>query len=193
MKYTIYDQATGEILRWGEMPEEAVPSQLREGEAVIEGEFAATSFYFDGTAIVAKPVQPTPFHIWNTATSTWTIPLATAKEVKWSEMKTARAAAIEHPLATPFGTFDADDEARNNIIHTAQLMQTEAQTLAPGEAPTVQFTLANNTVVELTAGQMVQVAMLLASQIQTAYAHGRVVRAMIEAATTAEEVAAITW
>lgn len=119
--------------------------------------------------------------------------LAQLKTYKWAEMKTARAAAICAPLATPFGVFDADDEARNNIIHTAQLMQTEAQTLAPGEAPTVQFTLANNTVVALTAGQMVQVAMLLASQIQTAYANGRVVRSMIEAATTAEEVAAITW
>lgn len=119
--------------------------------------------------------------------------LEQARDDKWRQMKAARCSAISAPLATPFGTFDADDEARQNIIHTAQLMQTQAQTLAPGAAPTVDFTLADNTVATLTAGQMVQVALLLAARIQGAHARGRAVRAAIQAATSAQDVAAITW
>lgn len=115
------------------------------------------------------------------------------KAQKWVEMKEARRQALCAPLATPYGTFDADPDSRGNIIDTAHLMQTEAQAFAPGSNPTEDFTLADNTVVTLTASQMVEVALLLANQVKAAYARGRVVRAEIEAATTAAEVAAVTW
>jgi hypothetical protein len=120
-------------------------------------------------------------------------PLESLKAQKWFDMKAARRAALQAPLATPYGTFDADPESRDNIVQTAHLMQTEAQTLAPDQVPSVDFTLADNTAVNLTAGQMVDVALLLAEQIQAAYQRGRVVRAAIDAATTAQELAAITW
>lgn len=115
------------------------------------------------------------------------------KALKWAEMKAARRDAIQAPLATPYGTFDADEEARINIAQTAQFAQTEAQSLAPGANPAIEFTLHDNSVVTLTAQQMIQVALLLASQVQTAYARGRQVRVAIEAAATPEAVAAITW
>lgn len=119
--------------------------------------------------------------------------LEEVKAQKWREMKQARQAALCAPLTTPHGTFDADEDGRANIIQTAHLMQTEAQALSPGQQPTVEFTLADNSVVTLTAGQMVQVALLLAAQVQAAYARGRVVRAAIDAATTSAQVQAITW
>jgi hypothetical protein len=119
--------------------------------------------------------------------------LEQAKAQKWREMKIARAAASQAPLVTPYGTFDADIDSRNNIIQTAHLMQTEAQSLAPASEPTVDFTLADNSVASLTAGQMVQVALLLAAQIEAAYARGRVLRAAIEAAGTQAEIAALSW
>jgi hypothetical protein len=121
------------------------------------------------------------------------IDLATAKAQQWAQMKVARRAALQAPLVTPYGTFDADPESRDNIVQTAHLMQTEAQTLAPDQVPSVDFTLADNTAVNLTAGQMVDVALLLAAQIQQAYSRGRQVRAAIDAATTTAQVAAITW
>lgn len=115
------------------------------------------------------------------------------KLTKWGQMKAARRAAIQAPLVTPYGTFDADRDSRDNIVQTAQLMQTQAQSLAPGNQPTEVFTLADNTDVTLTAAQMVQVALLLAAQIKAAYARGREVRVAIAAATNAAEVEAITW
>jgi hypothetical protein len=121
------------------------------------------------------------------------IDLPTAKAQQWAQMKVARRAALQAPLVTPYGTFDADPESRDNIVQTAHLMQTEAQTLAPDQVPSVDFTRADNTAVNLTAGQMVDVALLLAAQIQQAYSRGRQVRAAIDAATTTAQVAAITW
>lgn len=115
------------------------------------------------------------------------------KAAKWVAMKALRKKAIETALVTPHGTFDADPESRNNIIQTAHLMQTAAQSLAPESVPTVEFTLADNSVATLTAGEMVEVALLLAAQIQAAYARGRVVRAAIDAASSGAELDAVSW
>jgi hypothetical protein len=115
------------------------------------------------------------------------------KSAKWAQMKDARRAAIRAPLVTPYGTFDADDAARLNIAQTAQFAQTAAQTISPGATPAIDFTRYDNTIVTLTAQQMIEVALALANQVQGAYARGRAVRAAIYAATTAAAVEAVTW
>lgn len=147
------------------------------------------------------PDAPIGYHAYRGVDGTWvlqqesgpSVTLEQLKTQKWSVMKSARRGAMQAPLQTPYGTFDADDDARRNIIDTAHLMQTEAQTLAPGTEPTVDFTLADNSVVTLTAGEMVEVALLLAGQIQAAFNRGREVRAAIDTATTVAEVEAVTW
>lgn len=177
MNYTVYDQDTGAVLRWGECPYWLLSRQaVAANEVAISGHYPADQWRWDGTQMVA--VLPS---------------LAELQDAKWTQMKAARAAALQAPLVTPYGTFDADPVSRDNIIQTAQLMQTQAQSFAPAAAPTVDFTLADNTVVTLAAGEMVNVALLLAAQIQAGYTRGREVRVAIYAATTAEEVAAIAW
>jgi len=54
MKITIYDKATGEIRQWGDIPEEAIASQIRAGEAMVEGLFPVMDFRWDGSKMVAK-------------------------------------------------------------------------------------------------------------------------------------------
>ena len=72
-------------------------------------------------------------------------------------------------------------------------MQTMAATLQPGEVPTIDFTLADNTVVTLTAGQLVEVALHMGAKVQAAHATGRALRDAIDAAATAAEVDALSW
>lgn len=113
---------------------------------------------------------------------------------KWEQIKAARAAAIDAPLPVPgIGTFDCDEASRANIANAALLMQTMAATLQPGEVPTIDFTLADNTVATLTAGQMVEVALHMGAKVQAAHATGRLLREAIDAAATAAEVEAVAW
>lgn len=192
--YAIYDVATGRIARSGHGMEADARAHIGAGQDILLIEADWRTQYISAGAPVAIPPSPSDRHEWNWQAKAWGLkPLADLQAAKWEEMKLQRSAAIEAPLVTPYGTFDADELSRTNIAQTAQFAQTQAQSLAPGLTPLVDFTLANNTVVTLTAQQMIQVALLLASQVQTAYARGRTVRAAIQACTTAAQVAAITW
>lgn len=195
MEFTLYDPATGEVAQTGSCPDEAFELQARDGLELIEGTYPSDRFFHDGQGMVEFPPQPSPVHVWDFGQSQWVDPrtLDDLKALRWEEMKVLRQQAIEAPLLTAYGVFDADPLSRQNIVNTAQLVQTAAQSLAPGEQPTVEFTLADNTVATLTASQMVEVALTLASQVQGAYARGRQVRVAIAAATTREELDAVQW
>lgn len=112
------------------------------------------------------------------------------KADRWEAMKLARAAAIDAPLVTPFGTFDSGPADRQNITDAVLLAKTLAE---QGQSVAIAFTLANNGTVTLDAAQMVQVGLLLGAKVQAAHARGREVRAAIDAAATAEQVEAVAW
>lgn len=192
--YAIYEKATGRIVMNGRGLEQDARTHVGPGQEIllVDGDWR-TQFVQDGQVLTIPPA-PDDSHEWNWTSKAWVVKgMDDLRNSKWELMKAARAIAIEAPLVTPYGTFDADVDSAANIVRTAQLMQTEAQSLAPGADPTEDFTLADNTVVRLTAGQMVQVALMLASQIKSAYARGRVVRAAIESAATPQALDAISW
>ena len=129
---------------------------------------------------------------WSATSKRWLASptLASLKADRWATIKAARAAAIDAPLVTPQGTFDADAASRANILGAVVL----AQTLTAQSQPVaIDFTLADNTVTTLTAATMVTVGLLLGSKTQAAYTRGQTLRALIEAATTSAALLAITW
>lgn len=192
--YTIYEEATGRIMACGRGLEQDARAHVQAGQALLLAGSDWKTQYVDEGEVVNFPASPGETHEWDWGSKSWVYKgLADLQAQRWEDMKASRQAAVEAPLVTPYGTFDADAESRAYIIDSAHLMQTEAQTLAPGSQPTDDFTLADNSVVTLTAGQMVEVALLLAAQIKAAFARGREVRAAIAAATTPDAVLAITW
>ena len=143
-----------------------------------------------------KAARPQGVAAWSNATRDW-LDLRTLEQRradKWAELKVARAAAIVAPLVVDgIGTFDADPDSQTNIIRTAQMMQTEAATLQPGETPEDDFTLYDNTVVRVTAAQMVAAALTLGARTKAIFATGRALRVAIDVATTPEAVEAVAW
>lgn len=182
--------ADGRYVSTGVVPADSI-TLLEPG--IYIGEVNAQTQYHTDAGPVDIPPRPTLGHDFDWVTKTWLPNLDRAKAEKWEEIKAARDAAKQMPLATPYGDFDADPAGRSNIVDVAQAVQTLAQTLAPLDQPTVNFTLHDNTTVTLTAQQMIEVAKLLFQQVQTAHEHGRALRAAIEAATSVEAVEAITW
>lgn len=196
--FVVYD-ATGEIVRWGFCPTQDLAAQAGAGQSVVAGVGDPRTHYVANGEIVAyTPEQAAAkaaksiFWTWDNATMAAVDPrtLDELKAAAWNGIKAAREAAMAAPLATPYGTFDADADSRSNITDAVLMLQTLEALGTPSD---ITFTLSDNTDVVLTTSEMVTVGLLLGQQVQTAYGVGRTLRAQIDSATTAEEVGAVVW
>jgi hypothetical protein len=150
------------------------------------------SVYWDGSAMMKMSEQPSVNHQFDYITRQWTDPrtLVELKTAKWVAIKQSREAALAEPLSTPYGVFDAGPSASASIIKSVLL----ANTLASLSLPvSIDFTLANNTVIALDAQSMVQVGLALAAREQAIRATATALRTMIDATTTAAALDLITW
>jgi hypothetical protein len=194
MTRAIYDEG-GNLSRWGNF---GVTETVPAGHTLVEVDGSPVDTYWAGGQVRAYSASqamsrntPPPFMaIWSNASMDWVDlrTLAEHKVARWSSIKAAREASIEAPLVTPYGTFDADSVARTNISNAVMLSQTLE---ALGQPSLIDFTRSDNSVVTLTAAQMVEVGLLLGQQVQAAHAAARQRRTLIEAATTVGEVLAV--
>lgn len=200
MKYLIYDPASGEVLRTVDCPPDQASIQAQPGEAMLEGDVLWGQQYvlndvltdYTPEQAAAKAARPSYACEWSNVTFSWSDlrDLSQVKEDRWTAIKSARNAALTAPLSTPHGTFDADVYSQKNITDAIALLQALEAT---GSPQTIDYTLADNSVVTLTTAQMVQVGLLLGARTQDAYATGRALRTAIDAASTKEEVEAVVW
>lgn len=188
IKFTAYDSATGQVLYSGTASD---PEALETSEVSILPGVVYSDGWIDNGQHFLPPPKPSEIHVFDYTTKQWVDPrtLQALKDAKWEEIKSSRTDAIDAPLVTPYGTFDSGPVSRTNITNAVLLQSFENE----GAPSSVDFTLANNTVISLTRAQMINVGLLLGQKTQAAYAHARELRALIDAATTKEEVEAITW
>ncbi|WP_227609549.1 DUF4376 domain-containing protein [Acinetobacter sp. CS-2] len=131
---------------------------------------------------VRLPEQPSQNHIFDFKIKTWldARSIAEIKEQKWSEIKSQRD-------QLEFGGF----EFEGNIYDSDQVSQ--GRILGAASAGLSQvWTLADNTIVNLTAEQLVQLYQALQIHIAIAHERGRTAREAIMSATTKEDVDAVT-
>ena len=162
-------------------------------DGFIEGDVGNTSqYYVDKNKLCKKPDAPSKSHTFDYTTKQWVDPrsLRDFKDARWLLIKQSRKEAINAPLATPYGTFDSDDAGRTSITDAVLMLQTLASL---GTPTTIEFTLADNTVVTLSTLQVVEVGLLLGQKTQAAFTKARIKREEIDAATTKESVLSISW
>lgn len=191
--YTVLD-AAGEVLR---VLSTASPEQLAAniplGCSCISGlppSARPSDSYRQGSAWVAKPAKPSKYHTWNSPAKAWTDPRSfeELKAAAWEAIKADRAAAIDAPLTTPFGTFDSNSDGRRNIADLVLMLNNTAT-----PPVIIDFTLADNSTATLTPAQMVSVGLLLGQKVQGAHATARILRAQIAAASTPGQLTSIKW
>ena len=114
---------------------------------------------------------------WDRAAKRWKLRprLKNLKADKWAEAKAARQAAIDAPLVTAYGVFDHDEGSRTAIARSAQACA------ATGKG--IDYTLADNTVVQLTAAQMTEVWAASHERLQVVRAQAEALRAVKSAMT----------
>lgn len=108
MRFTIFSEASGRVLRSGTCPVEMVALQAREAEVAIAGDWSADDYYLDAAGVQPLPPKPSPDHAWDIATLAWTAPLADLKARKLSELKRERDRRLEDGFTWDGSTFDSD-------------------------------------------------------------------------------------
>ena len=153
-------------------------------EAVVDGE--PEDYYVNGGELREKGERPSNAHFFNYDTAEWELNLNEAKAQAWDNLKLDRD-------AQEFGAFvwngwqfdaDADSQARINSASQAAIIDDTFDAI---------WTLADNTTQALTATQLKEICKALGDHVKAAHDRGRIVRAQVEAATTIQELEAISW
>jgi hypothetical protein len=69
MNYTIYADATGQILRTVQTDD--IDSQIQSGESYLEGSIDASVYYIANGAAVAIPAKPDQYSVFDFTTKQW--------------------------------------------------------------------------------------------------------------------------
>jgi hypothetical protein len=151
-------------------------------------QFTSTSYYFENGSIIPLPSKPNSWAVWDWATNTWTDPrpLTEVKAAKWIQIKDARNQAEYGGFTWNSHTFDSDPVSQQRISGAVQLSQ-----IVPNYS--VDWTLKDNSIVTLTASDMLAVGIALGQHVASTHQTARILREQIEQATTNSQVDAITW
>jgi hypothetical protein len=145
----------------------------------VNGEIVATD---------KSRIPPAWYMSWNSTVSDWTDwrDLQQKKDSKWEEIKSARSAEEFSEFNWNQNIFQCDEVSQRRIQGAVQLASLDANF-------TIDWTLANNTVITLSAQDVIDIGVTLAEHVNDCHLRSRILREDIEAATTEEELLAIVW
>lgn len=114
-EFTIYDTATGTILRNGYCPEDDFIYQAQAGESIIVGVFHPDDFYISEGDAVNKLIRPGNFYLWDEVNHVWLPDLPQARLAVKARVEIQQA-LLDNSLVEYDGkALDADSTARANI------------------------------------------------------------------------------
>jgi hypothetical protein len=119
----------------------------------------------------AAKAQRVPHSTWDNRAMAWVDarPLEALRAGRWALIKGARTAAMDAPIDTAFGVFDADPASRSALV--------EALALSGSGRALVRWTTADNQVVPLSLEELASVALQIAQRTEQCHAHAQRPRA----------------
>ncbi len=149
------------------------------------------SAYWNGTLVVASPASPGSAYTWDWPSKAWVLNLTVGQLAAWARVKAARDAAINAGVTYNGNVYDSDAKAQLRVTGAAQMAQLA---IAAGNTTySINWTLANNSTVTLTAQEVLAMAQTVGTNYQTLFAKGQTLRAQINAATTQAQLDAVQW
>lgn len=137
----------------------------------------------------AGPPKPSARHRWNPVALEWHLPVSAMRSVKdaqWDAVKKSRSIAESAGFDWGGGRFQSGAVSQQRINSKALLA-----TLDAGFSE--EWILSDNTVMTLSASDMVSVGLALGTHMAIQFKKSQVLRAEIEAATTIDDVLAVCW
>ena len=198
--FTYYEIDTGAIQGSGSTPD-AAAWPLQPGQALHVGEaLSARQYYFVGGLPVAytdaerECLSSRPAHAvrWDVQAKSWQDlrDLAALRVEKWNEIRRRRD-MLEATSFAYLGRQIESDIVSVLRINTAVRAADFAQ--AQGAPFATQWRCADNSLLALDGPALQLMPVALAAHAQALHTHANGLRAQIEAATTAEQLRAITW
>jgi hypothetical protein len=183
--FTCYEVTTGRVQFSGTT--DSLDLLKQENRVVLEGVVYVGGWIENGIHF-ELPEQNSMHHVFNYNTKEWVDPrtLQDHKTAKWLEIKQARSQAEYAGFTWDGSVFDSDAISQQRITGAVTLAQMDA-------AFSIGWTLADNTVRQLSAAEMKDVGTALGVHVATQFARAQDLRTQLDAAQTAEEVAAVSW
>ena len=138
--------------------------------------------YWNGSEFISIGNPPTPNHTFDYIIKDW-IDLRTLDEIKaqkWAEIKSQRDQLEFGGFAFEGDIYDSDQISQGRILGAASAGLSQV------------WTLADNTTVNLTADQLVQIYQALQTHTASVHQRGIIAREVIMSATTKEDVESVT-
>lgn len=188
-EFTAYEALTGRVLYGGTAY--APASMATESTLILVGE-AFTDGWIDSGRHYSQPTKPTPHHTFNWQTKQWLDPrtLQDLKDAKWAVIKQARDAAEFSTFTYNDMVFDGDLDAQRRL---ASYISVSKSAIAAGQPFSADFTLADNSLVTLSAQDFVGIELAKVQAVAAAFSHGAMLRNQIELATVVAELTSIAW
>ena len=190
---TVYDTATGQILRTVVCQDSDVGGQAQAGQSVISGVCPHTNGYVANGAFVDAGAKPGPLYTFDYTAKQWTLPLATAQAAQIATLNAAYQNAIVQDVsytsvAGVTKTYQADTTSQQNL-----LIATTGYNLAGATPAGFYWVAADNTQVPFALADLHGLYLAMLAQGATAFQHLQTQKAAVNAATTAAAALAVTW
>ncbi|HFX6391017.1 DUF4376 domain-containing protein [Acinetobacter baumannii] len=178
---TVLVSKNGEVIGHIFGNEEMIKLNTPEGCVALDDPPYPNMFYQGGW--VEMPAQPSPYHIFDYETKKWVDnrSLEDVKRHKWEQIKKIRD-------QYEFGGFEFENKLYDSD-HNSQLRIATAALLGVS----VEWTLKDNSVVNLSPDQLIDLKTALAVHINNIHERGRIARQKIETALTYEEIEAVNF
>lgn len=187
--YAVADSSTGEVLYVIAKPD-GLPAELAPAGCIVIGldEHPTFPAYVEAYNVLSAPPRPGKGYEWDWQAKAWLLEISSARSVVWDAVKIARNGREFGPFTWGGHVFDGDIDAQRRI----NLAVLGAQVaLAAGQPWSVDWTLADNSFVTLSASDMVGVAEAMGASINAAHEWARGLRIQIDAASTIDELEAV--
>lgn len=190
MKFTVYDSSTGQVLFGGET--QAIGAYAQPGTSVLEGAEYIDGWIANGTHY-PQPAQPSSHHTWDWQTKQWA-DLRTLQDLKDAKNAYINAAR----LAANRSTFPyAGQQIAVDALSRGDIDAVHGQVLFSGALPADWAggwkTVANTYVAIPDVATWGSFYQAMVSQGTANFAHAQALKALVTAATTAEQLDTITW
>jgi len=153
-----------------------------------EGLVTNEHYFVDTTTheVKAKGEKPGEGYVFDYLTSQWTFDLTVSKEEKWLEIKKERDYQEFNSFEWQGNQVQCNEESQRRIQGAVQMAVIDASLV-------IDWTMEDNSVVSLTAAQVIDMGTALGNHITTTHERGRALRQLIADATTEAQLALIAW
>ena len=146
----------------------------------------STKWYIKDGVAKEKGEQPSKSHTFNVTSESWELDLSDARSRAWDRIKLSREADECGTFTWSDNTFQCDEHSQRKLMLTMQRALIDSSL-------SMAWTLANNTVKTFSSADYLNIGTAMSTHINACHEKAKGLRTKINAATTQDELDAITY